>query len=359
VYGVPGRYDNTSGTAECHGCIAAVIAGQVACDVAAAIACIGSFGLGCGEAIAACVEEAVVGLQACHKPDSACCPVQCGPTGFAGTASSCCYGGDTCLNPSAPGLCCGPGTQACGGKVCCTADAPCRPGVNICCPATQQTCGTGASAVCCNAGDACIAGSCCPANQVANDGTCCPVPTLNGECCPPGEIGVEACNGSCCTGTCCGNLCCPTGQACTTAGACCGVGQAGCGALCCPAGQVCLDPSTSQCSAPSQAVLEFWNGTTGTLGDNTCSGSPCEVETWGVPFQVRGTGFPQGTVTITVPSPSGTQTFTATADATQTFVATLTVAGVDTYDETITATETVNGTTYTASVLAELSVPPP
>jgi hypothetical protein len=338
-----------------------VIAGQIGCDIAAAFACAASFGFGCGEAIAACVEEAVIGLQACHAPDSACCPVPCGPTDFAGTVEACCYGGDTCLNPDAPGLCCGPGTETCGGSVCCTPDAPCRPEAGICCPALQQTCGTGKDAVCCDAGAACIDGQCCPAAQVASDGTCCPAPTLNGECCPGNQIGREACNGSCCDGTCCGgDVCCPTGQACTTAGACCGVGQAGCGALCCAAGQICLDASTSTCSTPNQSELEFWDPTTmtGSLGAETCNGQPCNVETWGWPFQLRGTGFQQGTVTITIPTPTGPQTFTAMADINGTFTTSVVAMGNGAFNETITATETVNGTMYSASVLAAFESPP-
>jgi len=360
MFGVPGRFDDTQGTASCHGCIDAVYAGQVLCDIGAVAACWGSFGFGCGEAVAACVEEVTVGLTACHEPGALCCPVACGPTDFAGTVESCCYGGDTCLNPNTPGLCCAPGTQACGGKVCCTPDAPCQAEAGFCCP-VQQTCGTGKDALCCDQGTACIGGQCCPADHVANDGTCCISPTLNGVCCD--QFGEEACNGSCCTGTCCGgDVCCPTGQACTTAGGCCGAGQAACGALCCAAGQVCLDPSTSTCSS-NQTVLEFWDPTTmtGTLGNTTCNGLPCETETLGSSFDLRGTGCAAGVVTITIPTPAGSsQTFTATADATGTFLTTVTPTGSTNgppWPSAITATEVVNGTTYSANAIAAFISP--
>jgi hypothetical protein len=210
-----------------------------------------------------------------------------------------------------------------------------------------QTCGTGQDAVCCDVGAACIAGQCCPADQVANDGTCCSIPTLNGVCCD--KFGEVACNGSCCTGSCCGgDVCCPSGQACNTAGGCCGAGQAACGAL---------------CSAPNQTELEFWDPTTmtGTIGDSTCNGQPCELEDLPGTFELRGTGFAPGTVTITIPTPLDSQTFTATADATGTFTTTVNPTGATMgapWASTIIATETVNGTTYSASVIAGFESPP-
>ena len=318
----------------------------------------------------------------CFIPGNGCaeniCPISSGigscDTGHECCGSRCCGGAEVCGSATSgsnvsysQGYCCPKEFPvACGDMTA----ASCFPAGTKCCGNLRKGCT--ADTVCTHV--TALSATCCAPSHVAKDGSCCDVPTVDGVCCPAGQnvcngacclgacvnnqccdgFNQQVCNGACCDGTCCGNSCCPSGRTCTAQGTCCGNGQDACGSVCCAAGTACADPSTSRCTAAP--LLEFWNvfSSTGSAGNITCGTKPCQHIYWGSSVPLRGTGFaPGGTVTLTLalPAPSPVQTFTATVDASGAFLTTISVSGGIGIVLPITATETKNGRTYTASAL--------
>jgi hypothetical protein len=143
----PFKFDNPESMPSCTGCIFESFGNSVLCGI-----CDGLFGgvlsftgINCG-----CTNS--FPIISCQQPGGGCCPIGCGPTHTVlsfPVVFQCCYGGDTCLDPS-NGECCPPNSSPCDGNVCCEQGIPCRDG--ICCPTDATTCGVPGKMTCCDAG---------------------------------------------------------------------------------------------------------------------------------------------------------------------------------------------------------------
>jgi hypothetical protein len=226
-----GRSDNTAATTGCITCKGGCVTVGIGCAVAAAAGCTGAlfgYGICLAAGLAGCAVLQVACMEGCHAAGMPCCPVQCGE-------GACCFGGDTCLDPTR-GVCCPPNTAPCGNRICCDQGETCLQGVGsgTCCPASQQVCA--AQTICCPPGEKCAQGTtCCPeASPVLCAGTCC----RPGEKCAQGDTCCPEASPAVCQGTCCqpgegcvdGLVCCSgTQETCRTAG----------GFVCCPHGEEC------------------------------------------------------------------------------------------------------------------------
>lgn len=242
---IGGRSDNTSGTTGCLTCMGACVPAGIACAYAAATSVCGGFlpwnppgYIICTiAAAAACASAEAWCMRTCHNTGAPCCPVGCGEV-------ACCFGGDTCLDPSR-GVCCPPNTAPCHNRSCCQPSDTCMAD-GSCCPQSQIVCGN----TCCPPGDAsnpmrCKNGICCPEKQNECFGVCCDLGgvCVNNTCCnPPNHI----CGGGCCPplNACCNNVCCPGAEDKCINVACCPKERV-CGSACCAAGQVCDQPTGS------------------------------------------------------------------------------------------------------------------
>jgi hypothetical protein len=170
---------------QCTGCEVACAGGELTCIAGAAIAasactigygiCLGVLGAGCILAYEGC-------QTLCHRSGTDCCPVGCGgESGFTTPIGACCNSGDTCgrrANDDHAALCCGAGTTACGGELCCTAGEQCA----------TRTSGPPQKGIILNA-------ACCGPNNMNSRGECCNL----GKCTTSADCGgSNTCSNGCC-----------------------------------------------------------------------------------------------------------------------------------------------------------------
>ncbi len=343
--GTPGHIDTPEFSSACQECKVACIVAGGACGAGVAAGCAATlvgYPICLVAAEAACL-VAEVGCQgACEFSGGPCRPVLCG--------NGACNSNDTCLNTGAR-TCCGPGTNACAGAVCCgftngVADQ-CLASSGSCCPAGQNSCG----GTCCAPGETVCAGAA---------GCCQPENACGNACCPIGGTCLDASKSLCCGGlgqVACGDTCCALGDVCVANGNFCCPRASACGTVCCGAGQTCLNAGSSSCGVPALPFLEYYDPATGlgTLGTQTCGSTPCDWVTWGYAITLKGTNFDPG-FPVKLAVVGTTQTFTTTADANGAFVTTISPAGYGNTTTQITADQ-LGSSTYLASVTVYLQNP--
>jgi hypothetical protein len=162
------------------------------CDAGGLLAGLANIFAGEG-VLVGCGVEQVRCISACHRAETACCPVGCGNVG-AFSQPTCCAIGDSCLKQgdfSHVGLCCPSGSSPCGGDECCGPDQTCNPRTH---PAPNE-----APAFCCGApGETKCGNFCCGSGQgcAPNGQSCCTACTTDAQC--GGPVGESFCVNGCC-----------------------------------------------------------------------------------------------------------------------------------------------------------------